>query len=423
MVQLQKAISEPDLSHPLLPPVLKHEDTGTPKFRVDRAGFGLTYSCPTSCKSGHPIKTKEELLMWLQSKGPCKYSIGFEPHKVGPNGQLKMHFHAYVIYDSKIETTNPRYFDFKEVHPNIVKGKPGVGFLDYTQKNGDFITNVAQDAYTAAMACKSAEGALELLWKKRTADMCKFGDRIERNVRARFAPRHVDALWYGPYPEWWHVEWDQTKALQLTGEPGIHKTQYAKYLLGGRGHYFCVNNSTEVLKEWDRKTPLIFNDINFSALGPDMCKAITDVVEGGVFTVKHGHVNIPPGIPRIFTHNVWNIFDDSQMAVYHNNRRVQRFRLLEEAPIKIPLGASGSSGTGGDSNCSHFGLSGQARRARSPGLWSKLPVEIRLRIVSIVRSNFVWSPPFLLPIKVPIAADVLFSNIGRPRQWSDYKYW
>ena len=36
------------------------------------------------------------------------------------------------------------------------------------------------------------------------------------------------------------------------------------------------------------------------------------------------------------------------MAVYHNNRRVQRFRLLEEAPIKIPLGASGSSGTGGD---------------------------------------------------------------------------
>ena len=74
----------------------------------------------------------------MQSKGPCKYSIGFEPHKVGPNGQLKMHFHAYVIYDFKIETTNARYFDFKEVHPNIVKGKPGVGFLDYTQKNGDF---------------------------------------------------------------------------------------------------------------------------------------------------------------------------------------------------------------------------------------------------------------------------------------------
>ena len=114
------------------------------------------------------------------------------------------------------------------------------------------------------------------------------------------------------------------------------------------------------------------------------------------------------------------------MAVYHNNRRVQRFRLLEEAPIKIPLGASGSSGTGGDNNCSHFGLSRQARRVCSrPGLTirSKLPVEVRLRIVSIVRSNFVWSPPFMLPIKVPIAADVLFSNIGRPRQWSDYKYW
>ena len=334
------------LLHLLLPPVLEAENTAKSNFRVDRKGFGLTYSCPKSCKTGHPIKTKEELLAFLQSKGPCKYSICFEPHKQGPDGKDRMHYHVYVVYDAKIETTNPRCFDFKGVHPNIVKGKPGPGFLDYTQKDDDFITNVAKDPFVVAMSCKSVEEAIEHLWNKRTADMCKFGDRIERNVRARLAPVHKDQIWFGPYPPWWHVEWNRTsRALQITGEPGIHKTQYAKYLFG-KCNYFCVNNHLDALKDWDRKSPLIFNDLNFSEMGPDVCKAVTDVVEGGSVSVKHGHITIGPGIPRIFTHNLWNIFDDSQDAVYHNDRRVQRVRLCEEAPNKIPLGASGKSGSG-----------------------------------------------------------------------------
>ena len=40
---------------------------------------------------------------------------------------------------------------------------------------------------------------IEHLWEKRTADMCKFGANIERNVRSRFATTPEPKLYAGPY--------------------------------------------------------------------------------------------------------------------------------------------------------------------------------------------------------------------------------
>lgn len=293
-------------------------------FRVDRKAFGLTYSCPADVKSGHPIPSKEDLLEFLLTVGgPCKYSIGYEAHE----DQEKRHYHAYVKFDTKFQSTNARIFDHCGVHPNIVNGTAGHGFLKYTQKDGDYITNAEQDPFSVAMALPDADQAVDHLWKTRTADMAKFGENIERNIRRRMYTPVAAPVFYGPF--WNDFVWDQDSvSLLLYGPPGTGKTSMAKYLLPGA---FVVMNTPQALRDWNRRDPLIFDDCDFSMYNADYCKAITDVPNGGTIAVKYGHVTIPPGTKRIFCANHNLIFNDSDGAIF--DRKPPR-----AFAVKIPLG-------------------------------------------------------------------------------------
>lgn len=77
------------------------------KFRFQAHRAFLTYSqCNVS---------KSEIKSHLETRGELKYySIAQEVHQDGG-----LHIHALVHYIKKIDTTNPRYFDYLEFHPNV----------------------------------------------------------------------------------------------------------------------------------------------------------------------------------------------------------------------------------------------------------------------------------------------------------------
>lgn len=115
-------------------------------FRFQGRKIGLTYSCPkfgmclalsrhtAECTCVNPINSAQELADHLVSIWPdCEYCISEEIH--GSNG--KKHFHAFLKWPIKRETTSQSKFDFKGVHPNILipRGN-GTKWINYIIKEG-----------------------------------------------------------------------------------------------------------------------------------------------------------------------------------------------------------------------------------------------------------------------------------------------
>ena len=132
------------------------DDEEQKNFRVNRHKVGLTYSCPVG--KDHPIVSKEELLAHLHTLGGLtEWTVATELHKNGKN-----HYHADIKFAEKQDIQNVKYFDFKGVHPNIIK--PGKGWLKYCCKGEDFVSNVYQECkFKRAWACSTWAEAANLL--------------------------------------------------------------------------------------------------------------------------------------------------------------------------------------------------------------------------------------------------------------------
>lgn len=300
-------------------------------FRVARKAFGLTFSCPRkgecrnlpegehqpTCSCDHPIQTHRHVLEMLDAKGPHQYIVGKEAHASG-----KTHWHVYVKYDSIVDSVDPRVFDCMGVHPNIVDGAPGKGWQAYCTKDGDFETNFFRkdtDAYKQAIQCETADEAIEMLWQTRPEDMCKQGDRIAENLRARLGVKHEQKRFSGPFPsEFYPQGWDpETHSLLIVGPPGLGKTQFARYLLGECDY---IRGDLEPLKACKFDKPLLFDEVEMLQHHPEQSKEITDVQDGGTIKMRYKNLQLPPGIKRIFVHNIEHPFRNPSGAVY--GRRV-----------------------------------------------------------------------------------------------------
>jgi hypothetical protein len=298
-------------------------------FRINRKAFGLTYSCPRGeacrdlpagehhpqCKCENPIKTHKELIEFLDGKGVHEYIVGKEAHKSG-----KTHWHAYVKYDTIIDSTDARIFDCNGVHPNIVDGAPGKGWQAYCTKDKEYETNFyGTNPFKKATLCDSAEEAIDMLWQTRPEDMCKHGDRIEENLRKRLGAKHLQKRYDGPYPqEFYPSGWDpDTHALLIVGPPGLGKTQFARYLLGDCDY---IKGDLEPLRKIRFDKPILFDEVHMLEKDPEQSKEITDIENGGTIHMRFKNVQIPPGIRRVFVHNKEHPFRNPSGAVY--GRRV-----------------------------------------------------------------------------------------------------
>ena len=134
-------------------------------FRCNRKGFGLTYSCPRN-EDDNPITESQQIVDKLLSIGAAEWLVGKELHASG-----KTHWHAMVLYDDPISTTNCRNWDVNGVHCNILKGAPGKGWINYCKKEKEWRSSpkfAAEEVpchFQIAMSMPTANAAIEHLWE------------------------------------------------------------------------------------------------------------------------------------------------------------------------------------------------------------------------------------------------------------------
>lgn len=267
-------------------------------FRFASKKVGLTYSCPQDSED-NPIQGCQQLLDWLvETFGDLKYIIGREDHKDG-----KKHYHAYCHFDERVDSKNSRVFDFKDVHPNIIKS-PKAGWQAYCTKEKDFISNFwKRDTFKEAASCSEWPEAEDKLWTEQPRFMFQHATSAERHFKKRKQVPIVPRLFYGP---WRNVEWDaEAKSLELIGPPGVGKTQWARYHCSHHGGYFYCKGTLNSLKYYKGEPWIIFDDVVHGLLD---CNALLDVENGGTIPARYNDYILPPGVKRIFIHNgdvVW----------------------------------------------------------------------------------------------------------------------
>ena len=304
--------------------------TGKHNFRLNRKAFGLTYSCPKNLDE-NPIQSHQELIDHYNAISPHgSYIVAKELHKDG-----KTHWHLDWKFTHIIDTTDPRFFDFKGVHPNICDGAPGKGWKAYITKDFDFESNCFEKSvFEEALTMPTADEAIEVLWRKRPQLMCERAHNIEANIRKRMKSEHPQVRFNGPFlKEFYPTDWDPaTHSLLLVGPPGIGKTQFARYLLGDN-HY--IKGSLDSLKEVSFEKPLLFDEICMLERNAEESKEITDVQNGGGIHLRHKDVQIPPGIPHIFCHNMMFPFRDPHNAVYGRRVHYHEIEVPDPAALNI----------------------------------------------------------------------------------------
>lgn len=107
------------------------------RFRLQGKTFFLTYPrCPDNW-------TKEAVKLALDEKdfGPAaEYVVGKEQHADGTP-----HFHVFLRYNNRLDTSNQRYFDIYERHGKYEVARRQRAAIQYCKKDGDFISNIPGD--------------------------------------------------------------------------------------------------------------------------------------------------------------------------------------------------------------------------------------------------------------------------------------
>lgn len=241
----------------------------------------------------NPVESNEFLLDFLEKLGGhCQYVVGKERHESG-----KKHFHAWINYDIKQETKNPRYFDCAGVHPNVMF-KPGAGWQSYCKKDKDFISNLEQNPFAVALSLPSLEAAIDHLWVARPQLMAVNADRVEKNFAKKMTVAKPIKQYFGPW-KWPSLE--NIESVVLMGPSNIGKTQFAK------SHF---NNPLFIsqmdrLKEFkpDVHDGIIFDDMDFTHMPRSSQIHITDFEEQRDIHSRYANAVVPAETKKIFTCN------------------------------------------------------------------------------------------------------------------------
>lgn len=289
-----------------------------PPFRFNAVKAGLTYSCPVD-KEDNPVGSCQDLLEWLVlTFGDLKkYSIGREDHKNG-----KKHFHAYLWFESKVNSTNVRVFDFKGVHPDIIHS-PKRGWEVYCTKDKDYISNYwKEDFFSEARDKDTWAEASGVLWDRKPEFMFKYASQAEKNYMSRKKRKVEPRLYYGPHIDLKFPGWDEhVQALELVGRAGWGKTQWARYHCSFDGYFYC-KGTLNCLKFYGGEPWIIFDDITHALTD---CIALLDVENGGAIPARYSDYVIPPGVRRIFISNEVSVWPGYPAAI---NRRLFTHTIL-----------------------------------------------------------------------------------------------
>ncbi len=277
---------------------------GAAAFRLQCKTLFLTYSqVPESwTKSGVLAAVKEALRD--VSHYYTRYSVGHELHKDGGH-----HYHVYVELGRKCNIRGPHALDIKiddeEIHGNYRSGRKGD--ISYSQKDGDFLTNIYPDAdYVRLARDGEVEEAVNLFLRAHPREAGSRGYLTIRQNLSQLAPVPAAPMpYFGPWnATYWNLTtgWDRAKTtLFMYGPTGAGKTTMARHLLPCA---LFVRN-LNALKDWRHGTHngIIYDDIDWSNFSREKILHILDVESDSQIRILYGIATVRAGTPRIITSN------------------------------------------------------------------------------------------------------------------------
>jgi hypothetical protein len=303
---------------------------GDTNFRFQGVKVGLTYSCPrlgacalvpkaqghvAGCACANPILSADELVGHLTTLwGDCEYVVSTELHKSG-----KVHYHAYLKWDTKKDTANCHWFDFKGVHPNIlVPFGNGKAWQAYVTKKGDFVSNfVVNNPFKLAMAAPTADAAVKAVFDSDPKNGVVFSNQIQTAWRimnkapAKPLPAMVFKI---PFPVLGRTREqllsaginrkDDEYCLIIEGPAGIGKTEFALRIFPN-GQCRLISHIDD-LKSLDMSTvkAVVFDDMDFKHYPRSAQIHLCDAAVDRSIHCRYNNVVLPAGLVRIFTCNI-----------------------------------------------------------------------------------------------------------------------
>lgn len=278
----------------------RHEKpTKAKRFRFQAKTVGLTFSCPVNAEQ-NPLDALWSAKTFLEQvrkwKAIEKYIICQEAHESG-----KFHYHLYLKFAEKLETESSTFFNLSDVHPNIIN-KPGSGWITYCTKDGNYITNFYEPCpWVQARDAGTVAEAVATLWKKRPREMMLHGKNIIENLTNAKKPKVMARIFNGPFMD---IQWtNYSHTLILEGEPGVGKTQWARWWGAHHGGYFYCKGSLECLRHYNNEAVVIYDDIDIEKYDKLKWDDIFDVENGGTIAgMRYKDITVPPG-PKIWLQN------------------------------------------------------------------------------------------------------------------------
>lgn len=268
-------------------------------FRLNAKQLFLTYpQCPLD------LETVLQQLLGLLPVS--KYTVAQEEHQ---NGEL--HIHAYLLLEKKVHIRQPHKLDLKgedKTYHGKYEGCRSARAVDtYVKKGNKFLTNIetstAMSNWGKALALareNKAKEASELLSLEHPRDMILHQTAIRnalRNARTPTLAAFLPIETYSTLPEW-----NKTKTLIISGPSGLGKTNLAKLLLPKA----CFCSHMDGLKAFDemKHQGIIFDDMSFLHLPNESQIHLVDNYDERQIHCRHTVAVIPPGTPKVITHNL-----------------------------------------------------------------------------------------------------------------------
>lgn len=295
------------------------ESATSSRFRLQGNRFHLTYKTHLNL---------QDLVAFLETKGPLlMYSVVHELGKVAeptipastqesplatsaPSVQEEAassalpyeHTHALVQYSVRVRSSDPRFFDFQGIHPNLRKVPGSKYFQNCWTYHGKAPINRLCSGRTPICDDKQWERYFEA---PSLAAACRLADITPRTVGDMVLLRNEkQALPYVIPPIanqcTWTLPFTDEICVLLTGPSGAGKTRWA---LAHGENPLLISRLEDLKKLTPSHDLLVFDDYSFAGMSLEDCIHLVDTELPRCINVKHGSVTIPSMMPRIFTTN------------------------------------------------------------------------------------------------------------------------
>lgn len=259
------------------------------------------------------------------------------------------HTHVFWFWKKDFDSVNERCFDVPNpasaegesdvIHPHI-QGNKGIQWakgivMDYhkgnkTKRDGKkyFIEPVKleqegcdewhfeKDLFATIQAAPSLEEACLAV----DIEPRSVGD-VRMIMAAKKRKVMNPRLYYGPYM--FNPKWDaESKTLVVVGEPGVGKTQWARWYCASEGYFYCKNR-LDCMRHYNGEAWIIFDDIHVEDYINVDLQGVFDVESGGSIAARYAPIDFPENVKRIWLCIPANfkLIPDKKGNILPNNRK------------------------------------------------------------------------------------------------------